>query len=328
MKTVRFTSLIMLVAMVLVGCAQVATPTPAPAVPTTAPATVAPTQPMATEVPTSTPVPLPTPVAQIPASDLSQAGHLLFCTDFPYPPQEYYDQNGLPQGMDVEIGTEIANRLGLQVVYVNSVFNSIIEAVTSGKCDAIISAMNVTADRSKQISQIKYFQAGQSFVTVKGNPNNINTPLDLCGKSAAAESGTTEAAYLAGTDPYTGKGLTQQCTAAGKQPITVVVADKDTDALQMLQSGKVVVYSADSPVAAYYTVQHPDQFELAAGGQVLEPALEGIGVPCGTASDCTNAPLSPVGAAIQAALQSMMADGTYTKILTKWNLTTGAVTLP
>jgi len=78
-------------------------------------------------------------------------------------------------------------------------------------------------------------------------------------------------------------------------------------------------------VAAYYTVQHPDQFQLV--GQVLEPAQEGISVPCGV-EDCTKAPLSAVGTAVQAALKSMMADGTYTKILTKWNLTNSAVTLP
>ena len=301
MKIARILSVVLLASMILAACA--------PSV-------------------SSTAGPVGTPVAQIPAASLAQAGHLLICTDFPYPPQEMFDENGNPAGMDVEIGNEIANRLGLKVQYVNSVFDSIILAVTGGKCDIIISAMNVTSDRSKQISQIPYFQAGQSFVTLKGNPNKINTPMDLCGKSAAAESGTTEADYLQGTGDYAGKGLTQACVAAGKQPINVIVAAKDTDALQQLQSGKVVVYSADSPVAAYYTVQHPDLFALAAGGQVLEPALEGIGVPCGTATDCTNAPLSPVGAAVKAALASMMADGTYLKILTKWNLATGAVKLP
>jgi polar amino acid transport system substrate-binding protein len=302
MKTIRVLSIVLFVSMILAACS------PAVSSGTTGGAKG-------------------TPVASIDPTLLAQKNHLLICTDFPYPPQEMFDESGNPAGMDIEIGAEIANRLGLQVQYVNSVFDSIILAVTGGKCDIIISAMNITADRSKQISQIPYFQAGQSFVTLKGNPNKINTPMDLCGKSAAAESGTTEADYLQGTGDYAGKGLTQACTAAGKQPVTVVVAAKDTDALQQLQAGKVVVYSADSPVAAYYTVQHPDTFELAAGGQVLEPALEGIGVPCGSATDCTNAPLSPVGAAVKAALQSMITDGTYLKILTKWNLATGAVTL-
>ena len=295
MKVARIFSIILLAAMALVACGPAASTSNGP---------------------------VGTPVATIPDSSLAQAKHLLICTDFPYPPQEYFDENGNPQGLDIEIGNEIANRLGLKVQYVNSVFDTIIAAVTSGKCDIILSAQNITTDRSKQISQIPYFEAGQSMVAAKGNPQNINGTSDLCGKSAAAESGTTEADYLQGTGDYVGKGLTQACTAAGKPAITVVVTQKDTDALQQLQSGKVAVYFADSPVAAYYTVQHPDQFQVV--GQVLEPIAEGIGVPCGQA-DCTNAPLSPVGQAIETVLKSMQADGTYLKILTKWNLQNSAV---
>ncbi len=268
---------------------------------------------------------LPTAVVKLPDGAVSQPGKLLICTDFPYPPQEFYDEAGKPQGMDVEIGTEIANRLGVQVEFVNSVFDTIIAAVKSDKCDIIISAQNITTDRKKQVSMIPYFQAGQSMVAAKGNPQNINTTDDLCGKAAAAESGTTEADYLQGTGDYKDKGLTQECTAAGKKAIDVVVTQKDTDALQQLQAGKVAVYFADSPVAAYYTVQHPDQFQLV--GQLLEPIAEGISVPCGQ-DDCTSAPLTPRGQAVQDALKSMMADGTYAKILAKWNMSDGAVTLP
>jgi polar amino acid transport system substrate-binding protein len=325
-------------ALVAAACSS---PTPSPAAPTSAPAanpTAAPTQapaatqppePTATTVPpTETPAPptdtpAPTPVAQIPAENLVQKTKLLICTDFPYPPQEFFDENGNPQGMDVDIGIEIANRLGLQVQFVNSVFDTIIAAVTSGKCDIILSAQNITVDRNKQVSMIPYFKAGQSFVAQKGNPLNIKEPMDLCGKSAAAESGTTEADYLLGTGDYkTTGGLTQECVKAGKPPVTVVVTQKDSDALQQLQAGKVAVYAADSPVAGYYTVQHPDQFEVV--GEVLEPAVEGISVPCAQ-EDCTNAPLSPVGVAVEAALKSMMADGSYLNILTTWGLASGSI---
>lgn len=257
-------------------------------------------------------------------SALAQKDHLLICSDFPYPPQEMFDANGNPEGLDIDIGKEIGKRLGLQVQFVNSVFDTIIAAVNSGKCDIIISAQNITPDRNKQVSMIPYFQAGQSFVALKGNPDNINGPMDLCGQAVAAESGTTEADYLQGTGEYQDKGITQQCVADGKAPVNVVVTQKDTDALQQLQAGKVVIYSTDSPVAAYYTVQHPDLFQVV--GQVLEPIQEGISVPCGQ-DDCTNAPLSVVGQAVHDALKAMMDDGTYLKILQKWNLADGAVTL-
>ncbi len=264
----------------------------------------------------------PTPVAQVPADALVQKGKLVICTDFPYPPQEFFDENGNPAGMDIDIGTEIGNRLGLKAQFVNSVFDTIIAAAKGGKCDIVISAQNITTDRQKAISMIPYFQAGQSMVVAKGNPKNINAPMDLCGQSAAAETGTTEADFLQGTGDYKDKGLTQQCTKAGKKPVNVVVTQKDSDALQQLQSGKVAVYFADSPVAAYYTVQHPDQFAVA--GQIVEPALEGISVPCGQ-EDCTKAPLTPLGQAIKAALKSMMDDGTYLKILGKYNLQDSAL---
>jgi polar amino acid transport system substrate-binding protein len=112
-----------------------------------------------------------------------------------------------------------------------------------------------------------------------------------------------------------------ECEKAGKKAPVVTVTQKDSDAFQQLLSNKVVAYATDSPVAGYYTSQHGDQFQVA--GQVIEPIPEGIVVACGE-KDCTNAPLTEIGTAVQAALKSMMADGTYLKILTKWNLATSA----
>lgn len=326
MKRTSVLGAMVLLAVFLMACA----PTPAAPAPTSAPVVqtvvvqqtviVQPTAAPSKAPPTNTPA--PSPIAQVPKDALTQPGKLTVCTDFPYPPQEFYDDKGNPSGIDIEIGTEIGNRLGLQAQFVNSVFDTVIAAVKSGKCDIIMSAMTITPDRNKQISFIPYFNAGQSFVAQKGNPQNIKVPTDLCGKSAAAESGTTEADYLQGQGDYKGKGVVDQCKAAGKPAPNVVLTQKDTDALQQLQSGKVAVYSADSPVAAYYTVQQPDKFQLV--GDVIDASPEGIGIPCGQA-DCTKAPLSPIGQAVQTAFKSMQTDGTYTKILTKWNVTNEAV---
>jgi polar amino acid transport system substrate-binding protein len=345
MKAFRFVSILLVAAMLVSACASATTaaPTapaaaatdtsaPAPTTPVEATSTTAPTVPPATATmeptaaPTITPtVPGPTPIAITGVNLVEPGGKLSICTDFPYPPQEYFDENGNPQGMDVDFGNEIASRLGLKANYVNTTFDTIIAALTAQKCDMIISAMNITADRNKQVSMIPYFQAGMAFVVQKGNPQNINATTDLCGQSVAAESGTTEAQYLNGTDAYKGQGLSDACTKAGKKPINTVVAQKDTDALLQLQTGKVVAYFADSPVAAYYTVQHPDQFQLVP--QVLNAAVEGINLQCGQ-SDCTNAPLTPLGQAVKTAVQGMISDGTYLKILQKWNLQDGAVKLP
>ena len=167
-----FISCILLVGLMLSGCAS------AP--------TAAPVAPAATTAPSAAPTAAPTPVATIPTDKLSQKGHLLICSDLPYPPQEFFDENGNPVGMEVDLGNEIGARLGLKVEFINSVFDTAIAAALSGKCDMVLSAMFITPDRNKQVSFIPYFEAGQSFVALKGNPDNINNPMDLCGKSAAS----------------------------------------------------------------------------------------------------------------------------------------------
>ena len=192
-----------LLGLVLTACAPQATPA-APAAPQVV--TVVVTQaPVAT--PTSVqPTAAPTPVVTVDPSQLVQPGKLEICSDIPYPPMEFYDNNGNPEGSDVEIGNEIAARLGLQPIWINTVFDTIIEALKSPKCDLTLSDMNITADRNKQISFIEYFQAGQSMLAAKGNPQNINSMMDLCGQSVAAESGTTEVDYLNGTGDYATTG--------------------------------------------------------------------------------------------------------------------------
>jgi polar amino acid transport system substrate-binding protein len=301
---------IAVLAITLSACTAAATPSPAAA--SLAPASVAPS--VAPSAPASvTPsvaasvapsiIPLPS------GAVLTVSGGLAICSDIPYPPLEYYDANSQPIGSDIEIGQEIAKRLGLTAVINNTVFVSIIPALVGNKCDIIISDQNITAERVKQVDMIPYFQAGQSFVVAKGNPAGINTTADLCGKKVGAETGTTEVAYLNTT-------LTPACTKAGKPAITAKVYDKDSDALLALQSGQVDSYFADTPPAAYYTIQHPDQFALAPIPP-LAPAFAGISVLKSN---------SGLRDSVQQALVAMINDGTYLAILKKNAVDSGAVT--
>src|SRR5262245_1218243 len=47
------------------------------------------------------------PIANVPTDQLVFPGKLVICSDFPYPPQEFFDDQGNPIGSDVEIGNEI-----------------------------------------------------------------------------------------------------------------------------------------------------------------------------------------------------------------------------
>jgi polar amino acid transport system substrate-binding protein len=324
-RTIRFAALCLSVLFAVAACN--ASSSPAPSTGGSVPATtVKPSG--AASTPTGTVSGTPTasepastpggsPIATIPDAQLIFPGKLVICSDLPYPPQEYFDDSGNPIGSDIEIGQEIATRLGLTPQIENSVFDTIIAALVGGKCDIIVSAQNITSDRIKQVNMIPFYQAGQSFVVAKGNPAGIKTQDDLCGKKIAAEAGTTEVDYLKGTGDYKGQGLSAACTSGGKPAITTKTFGKDTDALLSLQSGQVDAYFADSPVAGFYTVEHPDQFELS--GVTLGIALEGISVP-------KDAAHKELGAAVQQALISMINDGKYLEILTKYGTEPGAIT--
>jgi polar amino acid transport system substrate-binding protein len=316
MSSLRRTAGVVVAAALFVSaCTSAATPSPSVA-PSVAPSatSASPSEAASASVEAS-----PSPsILAVPADQLITADKLTVCSDIPYPPQEFFDDQGNPTGSDIDIGAEIAKRLGLTQAVNNTVFDTIIAALKGSKCDIIISAQNITSDRVKQVDMIPYFQAGQSFVVAKGNPKAINATTDLCGKTVGAETGTTEVHYLQGTGDYKGAGLTQACTKAGSAAIVVKEFEKDSDALLALQAGQVDAYFADSPVAGYYTVQHADQFELSPIAP-LEPALEGISVQ----SDDAHKVLRD---AVQQALVAMINDGTYTTILKKYGVESGGIT--
>ena len=310
----------LLVIATLVGaCSTAATTAPTQAPASAAPASAAPASAAPASAAPASAAPASaapaSPIAAVPSGQLVFPGKLVICSGMSYPPQEFFDANGNPTGSDIDIGAEIATRLGLTMEVQNSVFDTIIAALNGGKCDIIIAAQNITASRIKQVDMIPYFQAGQSFVVAKGNPKNITTQNDLCGKTIAGESGTTEIDYLNGTGDYKGQGLSAACVKAGKAKINVKEYQKDSDALLALQAGQVDAYFADSPVAGYYTVQHPDQFQLS--GLTLGVADEGISVAKGNTG---------LRDAVQQALISMINDGTYLKILNKYGDQSGAIT--
>jgi polar amino acid transport system substrate-binding protein len=301
---------------VAAACSSGATTAPSAAPSTAASPSAAASMAASPSAAATSPSAAPSQVATVPSDQLIFPGKLVVCSDIPYPPQEFFDQQGSPTGSDIEIAQAIGQRLGLTVQIENAVFDTIIAAVTGGKCDIIVSAQNITPDRVKQVDMIPYFTAGQSFVVDKGNPDNINTTDDLCGKAIAAETGTTEVDYLNGTGDYKGQGLSAACVSKGKGKIDVKEFPKDTDALAALLGGQVAAYFADSPVAGYYTVEHPDQFQLS-GVPPLASAIEGISVP----KDKTG-----LRDAVQQALLSMVNDGTYMAILQKFGVESGAVT--
>jgi polar amino acid transport system substrate-binding protein len=237
-----------------------------------------------------------------PPASIASAGTLAFCSDITYPPEESYKVGTTtPEGSDIDIGTYIAGKMGVKARFDNTGFDGIIAALLAKKCDAVISGMNDTPERKKQVAFVDYLKVGQSFMVKSGNPANITGIVSLAGKAASVETGTTNKDFL--------DAQSKKLQAQGKKAIKVVTFPKDTDAANALKTGKVDAYFGDAPVVAYYIEKDPSSFSI--GGTPVNPVSIGIAI---RKSD------TELQAAVKQAVSMMYADGTIDKILTKWKL--------
>jgi polar amino acid transport system substrate-binding protein len=240
-----------------------------------------------------------------PPANIASAGKIVYCSDITYPPEEYY-KGSKAIGSDIDFGTAAAKLMGVKAQFKNTTFDSIIPALLAKKCDAIISGMNDTAERRKQVDFVDYLKVGQAVTVKKGNPEHFTTLASLSGKRVSVESGTTNRGFLASTS----KKLVKQ----GKKPITIVTFPKDTDAFAALVAGRVDAYFADAPPAAYYAKQNP-KVEVCC--HPINPIPIGIAIR----------KADPLRAAMQKAIKMMYASGAIRRIVVKWGMANAVVLL-
>jgi polar amino acid transport system substrate-binding protein len=237
----------------------------------------------------------------VPASALVESGKLQFCSDIGTPPLESFGPGHKPEGSDIDIGTEIAKRLKLTPVWKNTAFSGIIPALQARNCDAILSQLFDKPERRQVVDFVDYMKSGEALLVPKGNPSGITGLDSLCGKTAAAENGTTIADLL--------RAQSKKCESAGKPSITVRLFLRDPDALQQLALKQVDAYGTTTETVSFVSAKQPDKYQLAG-----KPFAN---IDCGIATRKDNKPLHD---AIAKTFASMQADGTVKKILAKWHL--------
>ncbi len=228
---------------------------------------------------------------------LKHPGFLTVGSDTTYPPMESLDPSTHKAvGADVDLAGALAHAMGLKgAIIVSNDFNTIIPALERGNFDVIMSSMNDTPARRKQIAFVDYMRASEGIVVKKSSSIHGNGYGAVCGDSVAVESGTTEFA-----------GLTaQHCS----KKIDVKAYTADTAAFEAFASGHADAYSGDLPVCALYVKLHP--------------ALRLAGKPFGATQSYGIGILYKNKSLIQAvtrAVSVIRRNGQYSKILTHWGV--------
>jgi polar amino acid transport system substrate-binding protein len=250
---------------------------------------------------------VPSLAAKLPSSIVSSK-QLVIAAQLTQPPDDMYEADGTtPEGFEVALATAIANELGLKVSYVPGAFDSLITTLQAGRVDITMSAMNDTDTREKTINFVDYLTDGIGLLVNAGNPDNIQTPTDLCGRSVTAVSGSTQQAYAA--------QLSAACTKAGKGPVTLILSSTTAQETISLETKRVAAVLNDNITDAYDVATSPSMFS-AVNYAPIEPGPYGIGI---------NKDDPQLLTAIQTGLQDLMNNGDYGKILQDWQLSSVAL---
>jgi len=234
---------------------------------------------------------------------VKDAGKLVVGMDNTYPPNEFKDDNSQPVGWEVDLAKAIGDKLGVKTEFAIAKFDNIIPSVAGGKDDYGMSSFTDTTEREQQVDFVNYYSAGILWASQKGKDID---PDNACGLKVAVQSTTYE-----DTDEVPAKS--KKCTDEGKPAIQALRYDTQDDATNAVILGKADALSADSPVTLYAISKSNGKLQEA--GKTFDEAPYGLPVK-------KDSELTPV---LQKAVQALIDDGTYKKILDKWGVADGAV---
>lgn len=244
------------------------------------------------------------------AAELIAPGRLVACSSFPRQRFAERDAAGEPFGIDIEIGQEIARRLGLEPEVRDVVFDSLLAEVERRQCDVSIAGQFITGARLARIAMIPYRQGAPQIVVPAGNPGAILELLDLCGRRLAVVTGSVYVEIVRGLGDYVGNGLDDRCRTAGAEPVDLREYANQGEAEDALARGLVHAYVGNDAIA----VERPSEFELSAA---FPPLRNGIG-------HARRAAL--LGDRIRTSLRAMIDDGSYLAILARYGAQGAALT--
>ncbi|WP_414720951.1 ABC transporter substrate-binding protein [Streptomyces sp.] len=248
-------------------------------------------------------------VAALLPADVREAGTLRVGSSIGFPPGAYYPngQDKPPAGQDIDIADAVAKVLGVKLERQDASFETILPALGSGKYDVGTGNFGVTAERLKTVDFVTYINDGQGFAVKKGNSTLTTKVTDLtqlCGLTIGTGAGTTFEATLTAQ-----KGV---CAKAGKKPYDVKVYSENGATLTALQQGRIDVVMSTINGLRYQAAQPAAQTAFLGEYHRLDV---GFAFKKG----------SPLTKAFQAAVNELIEDGTYARILKKWGTSASAI---
>jgi len=230
-------------------------------------------------------------------ADLVAPGKLQMSINPTLPPQQFVDEKGELQGLNVDLMREIARRLCIPLDLIRMDFPPMIPAMAAARFDGINTGMFWTEERSKIAYTVPYAQQTISITVAKGAPK-FGSIEAVGGHKAGVEVNSYQERWLRGAD--------KEATAKGSKPIEILTFTTATDVIAALRAGQIE--------AAILIDQTAKEIERRG---VIEITATGLGgAPTTMMYRNKN-----VAQKVAETLTAMKADGYYDKLFDKYGLT-------
>lgn len=225
-------------------------------------------------------------------------GTLSIGTYFVNPPFEYVS-GGQRVGFEVDLMNEIAARLSLKAVFVDTEWETILQQMQAGQYDCIVGGITITPERQKILAwSTPYMTTTLSLVVDGRRSPNIRRMADFRNASVGVQAATTD---------YDIAVRMRQKGEIGS--VKVYPFARIQDAMVDLAAGRITAVMKVYPVAAWLARHTPG---LVIAAQVPDdPQPLGIGFRHGQAE---------LLAATNRALADLQRDGGYARLAQKWGV--------
>ncbi|MDL0103920.1 basic amino acid ABC transporter substrate-binding protein [Campylobacter felis] len=227
-----------------------------------------------------------------PSTDTNASLSLKVGTAPNYKPFDYKEDAKLT-GLDIDLVNEIAKREGIELTWVEMSFDGLIPALKTGKIDMIASAMSATEDRRKSADFSDVYYTTKNLYIKKKDNEALNSKEDLEGKIIGVQLGTLQepaAKAIKDTKVQSNESLSVVIMELKEGKIDAVVADKDVSMGYLKENADLIGFFEEEDGS--------EGFSFAFDKDKQKEAIEKF----------------------NKGLKELKADGTYDKILAKYEL--------
>lgn len=220
---------------------------------------------------------------------IKAAGKIVIGIEGTYPPFTYHDDKGELTGLDVELGRKIAEKLGVEVEFVEAAWDSLLIGMDTGRFDLVINAVSITEKRQEKYTfSAPYYYEGRRVI-VRADDESIKSEADLKGKKVATNATNAFIPW------YEEKGC------------EIVSIDTSGEALGLVLSGRADFCNTSMPVFNAYLEEHPEAKTQLKVSFIIPGSEDVIAIPVVKGEDALLAEINKI-------LADLRADGTLAEL--------------